>query len=68
MCQLCAGGALTSAYLFDTLVTGKGGGGGGKKEEEEEDKAEDYDQVVDMVNHGDRQFGGRDDSKQSSFD
>ena len=44
------------------------GGGGGKKEEEEEDKAEDYDQVVDMVNHGDRQFGGRDDSKQSSFD
>ena len=45
-----------------------GGGGGGKKEEEEEDKAEDYDQVVDMVNHGDRQFGERDDSKQSSFD
>ena len=46
----------------------EGKGGGGKKEEEEEDKAEDYDQVVDMVNHGDRQFGGRDDSKQSSFD
>ena len=23
MCQLCACGALTSAYLFDTLVTGK---------------------------------------------
>ena len=46
----------------------EGKGGGGKKEEEEEDKAEDYDQVVDMVNHGDRQFGGRDDSNQSSFD
>ena len=46
----------------------EGKGGGGKKEEEEEDKAEDYDQVVDMVNHGDRQFGERDDSKQSSFD
>ena len=28
---------------------GGGGGGGGKKEEEEEDKAEDYDQVVEMV-------------------
>ena len=50
------------------LRGGGGGGGGGKKEEEEEDKAEDYDQVVDMVNHGDRQFGGRDDSNQSSFD
>ena len=56
---------------------GGGGGGGGKRrrrknkeeqEEEEEDKGEDYDQVVDMVNHGDRQFGERDDSKQSSFD
>ena len=27
MCQLCAGGALTSAYLFDTLVAGKVQGG-----------------------------------------